>query len=726
MSSGGLRGYGRFDYLTSTTSSDLFLMHPDSMMTRSREFIVREQCEGTEFPLVVNKVADLTLLAEENQMKISRVDEVFRVYSDSVFHGGNLVLSPSGLTGDGVMGFPDARIESDYFHYGCRTLQADSAGVKLTADSFEEFPFLTDDVGVFVDLDQRYGEFTARGDATLIEFPFNLYETRLDRVKWYMDKDQVALSQGKALPENLVDIGIDSLRTSGPSYVSKHPQQDSLHFVAPEAIYDYRTKMLHAYGVPFIEVADAYVFPDRKEVNIGYRATMNLLEHAKVLANQLDQRYLIYDASIAVNGALNYTGSGTYDYLDAFGNSYAVRFDRIWVDTTIHTHATGNVEEEDPFMLSPYFDFQGEVQLSADVLNLTFDGGTRLVHNCDVNKSWLRFTATIDPADIRIPIPQQMQNTALNRIFAGSMITRDSTHIYSTFLSAREDYFDANINQASGELIYDPQREDYIISTPEKLADQSWPGGYLRLETERCQLYGEGPINLNLNFGLVTMVSTGNTTHRIAEGEFVARLVLGLDFPFSPDALKVMGAEIDSLPDLDPVDLTSPFYQLAMKDLLGRDLANTLERQLGLTGVYEEIPPQWKHTIFFNDLPLEWNQETRSFRYKGLVGIGNIGDIQVNKKVEAYIELVEKGSGDQFDIYLRANDNTWYYIAYTPGGLQVLSSNRVFNEIVFDLKEGDRRIRARAGEPAYVYSLAARRRLDLFINRFMEVEDQDP
>jgi hypothetical protein len=377
-------------------------------------------------------------------------------------------------------------------------------------------------------------------------------------------------------------------------------------------------------------------------------------------------------------------------------------------------------------MLSPYFDFQGEVKLSADAQNLTFDGGTRLVHNCDVGKSWLRFTATINPADIRIPIPQQMQNTALNRIFAGSMITRDSTHIYSTFLSSRKDYFDANINQASGELIYDPEREDYIISTPEKMADQNWPGGYLRLETERCQVYGEGPINLNLNFGLVNMVSTGNTTHRIAEGEFEARLVLGLDFPFSPDALKVMGAEIDSLPDLDPVDLTSPFYLLAMKDLLGSDLANTLERQLGLTGVYEEIPPQWKHTIFFNDLPLEWNQESRSFRYNGLVGIGNIGDIQVNKKVEAYIELVERGSGDLFDIYLRADDNTWYYIAYTPGGLQVLSSNRVFNQIVFDLKEGDRRIRARAGEPSYVYSLAARRRLDLFINRFLEVEEQDP
>ncbi len=147
-----------------------------------------------------------------------------------------------------------------------------------------------------------------------------------------------------------------------------------------------------------------------------------------------------------------------------------------------------------------------------------------------------------------------------------------------------------------------------------------------------------------------------------------------------------MGAEIDSLPHLEPVDLTDPHYLLAMKDLLGRDLANKLERQMGLTGAYEEIPPQWKHTIFFNDLKLKWNQDASSFRYRGMVGIGNIGDIQVNKKVEAYIELVERGSGDLFDIYLRADDNAWYYIAYSPGGLQVLSSNRVFNEIVFDLK----------------------------------------
>ncbi len=723
MSSGGLRGYGSIDFLSSSATSDLFLMHPDSMMARSRSFQIREQSEGTVYPWVETSVADLKLLPEQNILEIARVEEVFKVYNDSIFHAGDLALSPTGLTGKGVMGFPDARFESDQFRYGLRTLSADSAGVKLTTDSFDEVPFLTNDVRIFVDLDQRKGEFRANGDATLIEFPYNLYETHLDQITWDMDEDQVALSQGKVLPENDVDIGIDSLRTNGPTYLSVHPQQDSLNFVAPEVIYDYGSRILHASGVPFIEVADAFVFPDKKELDIGYRATMSLLNNAKVLANRVSRQYLIYDASIAVHGAYDYSGSGYYDYLDAFGNAHQLFFDKVWVDTSILTLATGVVAEDASFMLSPYFDFQGEVKLSAVDPFLAFDGGTRLVHSCAIDKSWLRFSAVVDPANIRIPIPVQMQNTAMNKIFSGTMITRDSTHIYSTFLSARKDYFDANITTASGELIYDPEGENYIISTPEKLTDQSWPGSYLRLETKICQIYGEGPVNLNLDYGSVKMVSAGNASHNIALGEFESRLILGLDFFFSPEALHVMGAEIDSLPYLDPVDLTSPHYQLAMKDLLGRELAIELERQLGLTGAYEEIPPQWEHTIFFNDLRLKWNQDSRSFRYKGLVGIGNIGDIQVNKKVEAYIELVERGSGDVFDIYLRADDNTWYYIAYTPGGLQVLSSNSTFNAIVFDLKAGDRRLKGRVGKAQYVYSLAARRRLDLFLNRFLEFEE---
>jgi hypothetical protein len=725
MSSRGLHGYGSFDFLTSTTWSDDFLMHPDSMMARSRRYLIREHIPETQYPRVENTEVDVKLIPGREVMHASRVRETFKMFGDSVFLAGNLSLRPSGLSGDGVMALPDARLESDRFRYGVRSIRADSAGIRLRSEAAEEFAFLTDDVAIDVDLDARTGEFTARADQTLVEMPYNMYETRLDRMTWFMDRQEVAMSQEKYLPENDVDIGIDSLKTNGPTYISRHPGQDELQFVSPEAIYDYRGRLLHAHRVPFIAVADAYIFPEGGDVDIGYQATMGMLEHAKVLASQLNRQHLIFNASIAVSGARQFSGSGTYNYLDAFGNSYPIQFARIWVDTTMQTRSSGTVEPDDDFMLSPFFDYQGEVFLYADNPRLTFDGGARVVHDCNMGKEWLRFTAELDPGDIRIPVGEQMQNTALQKIFAGSLITRDSTHIYPAFLTGRKDYFDASITDASGILLYDPDRESYIISTPEKIADSTLPGRYLRLNTASCELYGEGPINLNLDYGQVKITSAGNAVHLIGEDEFSVRLVMGLDFYFSPEALQVMGQEIDSLPDLEPVNLIQHHYRLAMRDLLGVSLARKLERELELTGLYDEIPPEWEHTIFFNDLPLKWNQDSRSFRYNGKVGIGNIGNIQVNKKVDAYIELAEKGSGDIFDIYLQVDRNTWYYIAYSPGGLQVLSSNREFNNIVFDLKASERRVRAGLGQPQYIYSLAAPRRLELFIDRFLEYEESE-
>ncbi len=62
MSSRGLHGYGSFDYLTSTTWSDDFLMHPDSMMARSRRYLIREKLEATEYPYVENTEADIKLI----------------------------------------------------------------------------------------------------------------------------------------------------------------------------------------------------------------------------------------------------------------------------------------------------------------------------------------------------------------------------------------------------------------------------------------------------------------------------------------------------------------------------------------------------------------------------------------------------------------------------------------------------------------------------------------
>ena len=76
-----------------------------------------------------------------------------------------------------------------------------------------------------------------------------------------------------------------------------------------------------------------------------------------------------------------------------------------------------------------------------------------------------------------------------------------------------------------------PQKESYIIASESKTCQSgSCPGNYLRLETKNCRLYGEGQVDLTLDYGQVKIKSAGNATHFVSEDRFEANLILGLDF----------------------------------------------------------------------------------------------------------------------------------------------------------------------------------------------------
>lgn len=724
MSSRGLHGYGSFDFITSTTWSDDFLFHPDSMLTTSKRYLEREKIADTGFPYVENTTADVRFYPFEDELTARNIDRVFSIFNDSTVFRGKLSLRPDGLTGDGVVAFPDARFEADLFLFNSQDLQSDSAGVKMRPGKEGDFNMLTDNVSIKVDIGKREGIFTAREDYTLIQFPENLYESRLDRMNWFMDRNEIELKQYKFLPENNIDIGIDSLKMNAPWYLSRHPRQDSLTFAAPLARFDYKKRRIHAEEVPFIEVGDAYIFPDKGEVEITGQANMTTLYNARLLANSESRYHFMHTADLKVDSRLHFKGAASYDYEDEFGNIYTFRLDLLEVDTSIETRGSGTVKEAEGFMLSPFFAFRGDISLRASDPLLRFAGGARVMHDCTIaQKQWMKFESRLDPDSLLIPTGPKLMNQDLRNIYAGTLIARDSTHIYPTFLSGRKNYFDRNISDAIGYVYYDKRARNFELASLDRIRDDNLEGNIVRFETDSCRLYSEGRINLRLDYGRVSLTAVGNTMHDIEENSLELNLMLGMDFLFSPEALSIFGNELDSIPDLEPVDLTSTFYRLGMKNLVGTALADRLETDLGLTGMYSEIPDSLEYSILFNELPLRWNQETRSYRWNGKVGIGLIGAVQVNKKVDAYIEFVERGSGDIFDIYLMVDPETWYYFAYSPGGLQVLSSNRDFNNLILDLPEKDRRIRGGVGAATYIYSVSSARRLDLFLDRFLMYEE---
>ncbi len=723
MSNKGLHGYGSMDYITSTTWSDDFLFHPDSITTTSREFLERAKSEMTSYPLVKNSIAKITFIPDSDLMNIKGMEEPFEMFADNTIFEGNLTLRPSGLSGNGALGLPDGLIESRKMNFEINRIYADSAGVKIRPGIESDFTLITDNVAIDVDLSKREGSLIAIEDFTLISFPSNLYETRLDQLDWFMDRNEIRLSQNKPLKEDKTDLEVDSMSVSGPSYISLHIDQDSLNFVAPLALFNYQDKLIQAKEVLYIEVGDSYVFPAGGDVEIKELAAMSPLNMAKILTNTSSRYHNLYDAHVEIDSRLHYTGSGMYDYVDEFGTVYPFLFDDIEVSRKIETLGTGHIAVDESFMISPYMEYMGEIRLNAKNPLLTFSGGVRLTHTCDINKQWMRFESRINPDSILIPVVRNMQNYALNKISASPMIAKDSTHLYPAFLSKRKGPYDKNVITPTGYLFYDKENEYYEIASEAKLDDMKSKGNYLRLETDSCILYGEGLLDMKLSFGRFKMKTAGNVTHHVEKDELEMHMLMGLNFFFNEEALQIFGNEIDSIVDLEPVDLTSPFYTLAMKNMVGEELADKLETDLGLYGTYTEIPEELDYSILLNDVFLKWNQETNSFRYNGKVGIGMIGGIQINKKVDAYIELVDKGA-DIIDIYLKADSRTWYYIAYGNGVLQALSSNQEFNNILIDLKTKKRKLKTKRGEAAYIYSEASPQRLGRFIRKFEYTEER--
>jgi hypothetical protein len=720
LSNRGLHGFGQLDYLTSTTYSDDFLLHPDSVMAVSREFLVRKQIASMECPKVNSSNNKITWYTLKDQLYAFKKDKDFTMFNDTVRLSGDLLLEPAGLSGNGRMNLGDASIGSDLFKYKAEMIFADTSDFRLVSPSLEKPAMNTSNVNLNIDFASRKGQIHSNEDFTLVEFPETRYISKLDFLTWDMSKKEVEMGLSKNIGSLIHE---DSL--SGPRFVSVHPAQDSLSFVSARTVFDYRNLLLNAQDVPYIQVADARIFPKNGKLTVEKNAKIRKLTKAVILADYTTRFYSVYNSNVDITARKNYTASGDYDYIDENKKAWKIHFTEIKVDTSVQTVGNSSLTVLDTFKLSPYFEYQGEVRLFARLPYLTFDGATKIIHPCSPGRSWLKFEAEINPDSILIPVKAEPIDINLKKIYAGTMITRDSTHIYSTFLSGRNDYFDSYLTKADGFLRYDKYHEHFEIGKIDKLSDKSMPGNYLRLETDSCYEYAEGQIDFDLNFGQMKMSATGNAIHDIDKNIYKTNILMSVDFFFSSEALTVFGRELDSLSNLKAYNLTSPFYKLALRDFIGSGNAAAMENELGLYGNYKSVPENFNKSMILSGIKLKWNQNTRSFRYHGSVGVIRIGNQAINKEVEAYIEFSKRGSGDLLDIYFVIDKNTYYYFGYTPGSLQVTSSNRTFNSIVFSLKDTNRLLKVKPGSTGFIYALAPDRRVDLFLRRYMEGENDE-
>ncbi|MPM15169.1 hypothetical protein SDC9_61535 [bioreactor metagenome] len=727
LSNKGLFGSGTLKYLSSESKSDNFLFFPDHMTAKVKDYVVKEQTSPSIPPVEAHNVMQ-EWKPYEDQLAVTTTDQPAKLYKEETEMTGTLNITPGGLTGSGKLDFRNASMTSDLFKFKERTFDTDTCDFYLKTADYDELAFETKNYKGHVDFDEKKGEFKSNGGTSLVSFPVNEYICYMDQFDWYMDKDEIDLQNNAVNVPGIDKMDIKELADldlAGSEFISTHPAQDSLRFRSSRAKYSLREKVIYASDVMFIKVADATIFPGDGNVTILKKAEMVPLENAQILANNTTKYHTISSARVSIYGKNSYSGEGYYDYIDEMDGMQRIFLDKVAVDSTIQTYAHGYIKDSLEFTLSPYFDFYGDVRLTASAEFLTFDGGVRIKHQCDtLGLQWLSFETEIDPQNIFIPVPEMINNTKGDRIYCGLYLNRDSIGVYPAFLSRKFLGGDPELAASSGFLTYDHGSNEYRVSSKDKLAQPVLPGKYMSLSVYKCMSRNEGKLSFGDNFGRLKMNNYGIIDHSNRDSSTMIYSVSELDFFLAPDALTMFEQTFDANPELEPTNVRSELYTKYLGEIMTPEDAEKAESELVLYGYFKKLPEKLEHTITFSDLTLKYNPKTKSYLSQGKIGIATVGKTQVNKYVDGKMELSQKRSGDRLTFILDLGSD-WFFFDYYNGNMAVFSSKKEWNDIIINSKPEDRELKAKDGEKLYRYTYSSSSKKEKWLKKVNEGTEEE-
>jgi hypothetical protein len=727
LSNKGLRGTGDITFGPSLSKGDDFIFFPDSLNGIANTFDVKETENPDEFPQSHGDKIYIHWMPYNDLMQAYDTDKPFSSYNKQLTFHGRYDLSPKELYGSGKADFVKADLISNKMLFKKMRFFADTADFHLKALDEEGLSFATDNVNSTIDFEKRTGTFVSNGAGSVVRFPKNDYISYMDRFKWFMDEESIQLGdENKKINVADAEAAADQdIQLEAPQFISVHPKQDSLSFFAPAAKYNLRKYIIQCMNVPFINVADARLYPDSGRVVIYKNARMDTLKNAVITANVVTKYHTIRNVKANIFGRKSYLAEGDYTYLDENEKPYNIHFAKIQPDTAGQTISEGVIPEKDNFKFNDYFSFAGKVYLKATNTFLSYDGGTRIVHSCHLGKSYLKFDGEIDPKDILIPIPENPRDMSGLQVDCGIIYALDSNRVFSSFLSQKVvSKNNKDVLLVGGFLGFDKETKEYRISNKEKLSETSLPGNYLSLGTTNCLVYGEGRLDLGADLGAMKATTVGNVTHNTINDSATFDLMMVLDFFFEKSAIKKMAAEFELFFNtLPPVDFSRKTFEKGMIEILGKERGDKALSELNLYGNYRKFPDEIEKTMMLTDVQMVYNTTTKSFVSTGDIGVGNLLKTEIYRKVPGLIQIKKQKNGDAIDVYLQLDERTWYYFSYFRGVMSAVSSNPEFNKIIAELKAKDKKLETKDG-PSYQFTSCSVTKKDQFLKKTKQAMGQ--
>ncbi len=728
LSNQGLRGLGDLTYISATVSSDNIYFFPDSMRTVSSNFTIKQQVAGIQFPEVQGGEHLIKWHPFKEKLFAYKGKKPFSMYHQQANLVGDLVLQPLGLEGNGLMDMQKARLRSKLYEFNALDFHSKTANVEFDVVSTDKLALSADKMKVWIDFDSRQGIFNKIDNSLLADLPPMMYRSYLDMFTWQMDENELTI----ASPSNQDAVEMERFYVSkmadrdtipvGSIFYSYHQEEDSLYFVSPKAKYNLAQPYIKADSVNYMIVADAIINPKDKKVEIDAKKRVIPLISSVITANYTQRFHTIYNAKINIQSRKNYYASGIIDYVDENDSIQPVFLKEIKVDKQGNTFASGVLSAPDSFTLSPRFGFIGSYEVSAPEKFWNFNGGAQPIHSCpQLKSSNISFEARLNPKDIYIPVSESPRNLNLVQLMSGSIITVDSIHLYPALLTGRKEHTDKALVNSHGYIRYNKARNRFMLGDRPKINDPDTTGNMISLLTDFNFLISEGSVNLPINLGQIGHITHGNLTHNLNDSTLNLDVVMGLKFHFNTESLEAISNDIAQTSGLMNVDLNRKIYFNYLHERLGAGEALKGINQIRLFGALSQIHPDMASTITFADLKMRWDPVNRSFVSRGKLGIGTIGNVQVNKKVDGFIELYKTNTGDRMIIYLELGKDKYYVFHYARGSMQASSHNPLFTEPINKMKPRERKVKVKAGQIPYNFVVGTRRELDRARLRYDEL-----
>lgn len=724
LSNKGFLGDGTLDYLGASIRSEDLVFRPKNATGSANTFDLPESRGGeVETPLVHADEVQINWLPYRDSMYI--VSKEFDVFQGEDFKFmGTMTLTPGGVKGTGALNWEKAEVSSDLLSFGANAVEADSMSISIRSlGSADAIAMRTDNLRGRIDFDEGIGQL-ATNDSSYVSLRRNNYISTMNAFRWDLNAEDLSLQRE--------DRGLGS-------FISLVDGQDSLQFKGRAARIDLQTNNLIVREVPYINTADALIYPDSNQVTIMPGGTMATLENATILVDSITKLHKITDATVSIKGRKAFEASGFYEY-NVAGKEQTIEFSDIIGERygkgpiskrpTV-TRASGSIVVPDSFLIDKKTLFQGEISLFSQNRDLHFTGFAQLNAEKLPNKTWFAIDCDADKTNLVIPYDYPRDQEGY-KVFTGFYLGRDVPIVYPSVMSPPYTLQDRKVLDVTGVFKYDKNKDQFIFGDSAKVVGSAMVGNQLIFDNKTGELFGEGRMGLCDQLEYTSLDAVGTATTKFLDvpdslraetppAPFELELMAGVKFIFPDRLFRFIEAEVERN------NLTSTLIPyLADKDKYKMQFSTLFNGKPGLSEILNGVeggavtfPNKVNdYTILLTDLKMKWDMDYQSFvSTSPQIGLVSINGTPINKRIEGYVEYKMPGvGGDRFYYYLKFPSQIFYYFGFRQGVLEVYSNDSQFMDAAASMK-GKELVTKMPDGNTYEILIQTASRANMFIRR---------